>query len=251
MNTTKTLTAIAAIGAFSLLAGCSKKTRTTDILTPAPYHASVKTVAMKKLEPVVAPPIGKASEAPTKRNSSQPLAFRSRDYGVSFQYPWQYTLRGARAMDNDASLRPASDGHEGQFTLARVDIPKGFYPGTDFDSGYLALSLNQDLDELQCGGSLGQGKVSNVTINGVDFHMMETESGGRGSASMVRNYVAFVNGACYEIEEGVKTRNDGRAREIDPGQVMRRLDAILNSVVINPAMKPADDVAQKADPTQK
>jgi len=38
---------------------------------------------------------------------------------------------------------------------------------------------------------------------------------------------------CYEIETGVKTKNDGKQREVNPDQVMKRLEPILMSVNID------------------
>lgn len=170
------------------------------------------------------------------------ITYKSRDYGVSFVYPRQYAYLSAKTVANgDSSLKPKSDGHDGQFTLARIDIPKGFYPDTDFDSGYFALSLNQEIGQEECEASLNPGKDSKVqteTINGVEFRWIETESGGGGSAEKLRNYVSFTNGTCYELEMGVNTKNDGLAREIDPDQVMRRLDGILATVkVVNATQK--------------
>jgi predicted Rdx family selenoprotein len=173
------------------------------------------------------------------------IIYRSRDYGVSFLYPWQYAFVSARAVANgDASLRPQSDGHEGQFTLARIEVPKGFYADTNYESGYFTLSLNQELSEQECESALSPGtggKVEIETINGVEFRWVETDSGGRGHASRLRQYVTFTNGTCYELEMGVKTSGDnGLAREVDPDQVLRRLDTILRTVKILPGTeKPA------------
>jgi hypothetical protein len=56
----------------------------------------------------------------------------------------------------------------------------------------------------------------------------------------MRNYVAFENGTCYEIEMGVNTANkDGMARELNPEMVMTRLDSILQTVKIVPATQQA------------
>src|SRR5262249_8550609 len=164
---------------------------------------------------------------------------KSRDFGVSFLYPWQYAFVSAKTVANgDSSLRPKSDGHEGQFTLARIEIPKGFYSHTDYESGYFTLSLNQDLNQQECESTLSPGKDSKVesdTINGVEVRWSETDRGGGGHAAKLRQYVTFNNGTCYEVEMGVKTANDdGLAREVDPDQVLRRLDAILRTVKILP-----------------
>lgn len=213
--------------------------------SPAPFHGSVIPAAYhpptEKAQPVMVPA---SEQVQAKIQPPKQITYKSRDYGVSFVYPWQYSYTSAKTIVNgDESLKPQSDGDEGQFTLARIDVPKGFYPDTNFDHGYFTLSLNQDIDEEQCASALGtgnDGKVKTESINGMDFKWVETEFGGSGSAATIRNYSAYVNGACYEVELGVKTKNDqGLAREVNPDQVMRRLEGILKTVQILPNAKPA------------
>ena len=213
---------------------------------PAAASTSIGTlhsVAVRSSAPVMAHPAAVkmvVDNTPEKKEKPSPnklLTYRSRDYGVSFQYPWQYTIMGARAVANaDLGLHPVSDGFEGQVTLARVDVPRGFYSDTNFDNGYFMLSLNTTLDQQECEAQLGLGKDGKVLtdkVNGVDFRWRESESGGHGQSSTVRQYVAFANDTCYELELGVKTSNaGGLAREVNPEQVMRRLDTILRSVQI-------------------
>ncbi len=174
--------------------------------------------------------------SPSEKPAVKPITFKSRDYGVSFVYPWQYTFLNAKTVaKGDESLRPKPDGNDSQFTLARIEIPKGFYSETDLKTAYFTLSLNQDIAEQDCVTSVSpdkNGEVQNQSINGVNFRWMETESGGHGSANKVRDYVTFANDTCYEVEMGVKTESDGLAREVNPDQVMRRLNAILKTVEI-------------------
>jgi hypothetical protein len=176
------------------------------------------------------------------RPQSPLLTYRSRDYGVSFQYPWQYARIGPRAMQGNAGLRPTPDGHEGQFALVRINVPRGFYPDTNYQAGYFTLSLNQDLDQEKCMATLpvSNTAVKTELVNGTEFRWVETESGGDGSAATVRNLVNFSNGTCYEVEMGVKTQNDqGLVREVNPDQVMRRLNAILQTVKIDSSVQTA------------
>ena len=147
--------------------------------------------------------------------------------------------------------KPRSDGKDGQFTLARVEIPQGFYPDSDFESGYFTLGLNEDLNEQECLQTLNpakDAKLDTVSIQGQDFHWIETSSAGHGQASTLRNYVSFENGTCYEIEMGVKTANqDGMARELNPELVLSRLDSILQTVKIVPATgQPAASVVENS-----
>lgn len=213
-----------------------------------------KPAALKTVEAVAPQPMETSALTPDKShaNPSKPMAYRSRDYGVSFEYPWQYAYFNARAIANgDESLQPNSDGHDGQVTLARVAIPRGFYPDTDFDTAYFTLSLNQNLKEEEC--TLSAKKPADLkkdTINGVDFKWVEVENGGHGVSSRVRNYVAFANGTCYEVEMGLKTSNqDGLAREVSSDQVFNRLESILQTVKIKSEMKDAPAPTQTAAAT--
>lgn len=245
-NTTQTISKYGALILLGTLAAamstvaCSKDSKPSN--STAQPSATVRPVAMETVVPATvqaAVPVAKTTAA--TKPTSKFIAYKSRDYGVSFLYPWQYAYVNARTIAaSDGTLLPQSDGHDGQFTLARVEIPKGFYPDTDFESAYFTLSLNQDLGEQECESTLNlgkDGKVQTTIINGIDFRWMETETGGRGETAKFRNYVAFTNDACYELEMAVKTGNDGLAREIDPNQVLRRLDAVLQTVKIAPSTK--------------
>jgi hypothetical protein len=232
---------------------CSSKPGKQAVSSPVSQSASLKPVTLSTVVPVVSQP---ASES-VRVKRVDPVKggdFRSRDYGVSFHYPWQYAFLNARAVANgEAALRPKSDGHDGQFTLARVEIPQGFYPDTDFESGYFTLSLNENLSDQECQQTLSpakDAKLDTVSIQGQDFHWIETSSSGHGQTSTVRNYVAFENGTCYEVEMGVKTANqNGMARELDPEMVMSRLDSILQTVKIVPATEqPAPAVVENSAP---
>jgi hypothetical protein len=252
------ITKLAMVGAFAALAvglACTTHNESSTkpvSQAPATYHpAALKTVAA--IAPLaVNPPVAVPTPEQPRMNSSKPVVYRSRDYGVSFQYPWQYAYFSARAIANgDDSLKPNSDGHDGQVTLARIAVPRGFYPDTDFDSAYFTLSLNQNIKEEECAVTADKpASLKTESINGVDFHWVEKESGGHGAASRVRNYVTFANGACYEVEMGLKTSNqDGLAREVDSDQVFHRLESILRTVKIQSEMKDAPEQMQTATAT--
>jgi hypothetical protein len=232
---------------------CSSKPSKQAVSSPVSSTAAVKPVALSTVVPVVSQPSTEVVK-PKKLDPVRSGNFLSRDYGISFRYPWQYAFQSARAVANgDSSLKPKSDGHDGQFTLARVEIPQGFYPDTDFESGYFTLSLNENLNEQECLQTLSSAKDAKpdtVSIQGQDFHWIETSGAGHGEASVVRNYVSFENGTCYELEMGVKTANkDGMARELNPDLVMTRLDSILQTVKIVPASQPAASAVESSAAT--
>src|SRR4051812_40102276 len=76
-----------------------------------------------------------AEKISAKQPASKLLRYKSRDYGVAFDYPWQYQFASARTVSTNDGLKPKSDGFDGQITLARIDLPKGFFPDSNFDSG--------------------------------------------------------------------------------------------------------------------
>jgi hypothetical protein len=233
---------LGALVAMAFTIACSSDSKPA-VKASGPASASLRPAKLESSVPLAVKPAVATTSATAMRPAAQMVAYRSRDYGVSFHYPWQYAFLSAKAVANgDESRRPRSDGHDGQFTLARIEVPKGYYPETDFESAYFTLSLNQDLNAQECQAALPTENAASgtQTINGVAFRWAETDSGGHGSAAKVRNYAAFVNDACYELEMGVTTSNEnGMAREIDPDQVFRRLEAILTTVKIQPETKPA------------
>jgi hypothetical protein len=238
-NSRRAVILLGIVAALSTTLACSHKQKQTA----ASQQSEIATVRPAALKTVI--PAAPQSEIVKVENkdvvsSKTPavklVTYRSRDYGVSFVYPWQYKYVNAKTIANNESLLPKSDGFEDQFTLARVDIPKGFYPDTNFESAYFTLSLDQDINQEQCESSLktsADAKLPVETMNGVNFAWVETNDGGRGEASKIRNYAAYANDTCYEVELGVKTKNDhGLARDVDPDQVMHRLEAMLKSVKV-------------------
>jgi hypothetical protein len=233
--------------------GCSSN-HPPKTLSATP-SATVQTAALKTVAAPAAQPVAVSAKT-TRRVSveakppaSKLITYRSRDYGISFDYPWQYAYVSARTMGRgDETTANAVD--DGQLMLARIEVPKGFYPDTDLESGSFNVSLNQSLDEDACYATLGSAKAGEMgmeTINAVPFRWAESDEGGRGKAMKQRTYVAFANDTCYQLQMVVKTSNEGGlAREIDPDQVLRRLDAMVKTVKIAvkaPEAAPVEPVA--------
>jgi hypothetical protein len=244
---------LALLGAVAVTTfACSSKPKNTSVVYSQPIVGHVRPAALKTVEPVNAQPVVAPDKTVAKPSSAKQAEFKSRDYGVSFAYPWQYATTSAKAIAADENLMPEADGSDTQFTLIRVEVPKGFYPDTNFGSGYFTLSLNQELSQEQCEGvlrSVPDVKIDKESINGVDFLRSERSRGGHGSAETLRNYVTYANGTCYEIEMGVMTQNDrGLAREVNPDQVMRRLEGILKTVKVTPDKAEKVEAASAAAP---
>lgn len=222
------LLSLAVVAVATAGAACTDKLTEPTVKAQSP---AVKAVSLQtKTAPIPVQPDVKAADKTVVKQPNAPLKFRSRDYAVSFEYPWQYSIANAKTISENESLQPKGDGTEDQITLTRVDLPKGFYPDSDFDSGYFTLSLNPEIEENGCKALLGSG-LQTVNVNGADFSWNETEQVGKGESSKVRSYVTYKNDVCYEFELGVKTKNEkGLAREVNADQVMRRLEAMLKTV---------------------
>jgi hypothetical protein len=205
-----------------------------------PSQATVKTAALQTSNAPMKSAELKPVDKTVLKQANAPLKFRSRDYAVSFEYPWQYSFAGAKTISENESLQPKNDGTDGQITLARIDLPKGFYPDSDFESGYFTLSLNPDVEEQDCKLN---GDAQSAKINGIDFLWIEQEQIGKGGSSKIRSYTAYANEVCYQFELGVKTKNEnGLAREVNADQVMRRLEGMLKTVKFDGIKSKAPEV---------
>ena len=244
------------IAALLTAVACTEKPK-PSVVAEKPVSAMVRPAALNTSTPEIAKPVSMEAANDTSASAKpalKPITFKSRDYGVTFTYPWQYAFLNAKTLANgSASLLPKPDGSDGQVTFARVEIPKGFYADSDLKSAYFMLTLNQDIGEQDCAASIHpdkKGEIQNEAINGVNFRWSESETGGHGSASKVRNYSTFANDTCYEVETGVITESDGLVKEVNPDQVMRRLSAILKTVEIKTSTESASapQLKSSADP---
>lgn len=222
------------LAAAASAVGCSSNRPAKPASQPMEANAQPASVQSVALSTPQAPPRNESKAARPKPSASKLITYRSRDYGISFTYPWQYAYVSGKSVGRDESQAASSDD---RLTLARVEVPKGFYPDTDFESGVLTVSLNQSLDEAGCYATLGgtQGaEPQRRTINSVPFRWTETEEGGHGKAVKQRTYLTFANDTCYQLQAVVKTSNEGAlARDLDPDQVLRRLDAIIQTVKLS------------------
>jgi hypothetical protein len=234
-NYRKILLAATLAGMVVVAGACSTKPATKNVQhSQTASQPQAVQVSSTSLSPTVKAEAKPAEKTVVKKPASKLLRYNSRNYAVSFEYPWQYSFVNAKTVHEIEALQPKPDGHDGQITLARVELPNGFYPDSDFESGYFTLSLNPDVQAKDCLAAIEkdkQGSAQSAKINDADFFWVEAEQTGKGGASRIRNYVAFTNDVCYEFELGVKTRNEnGLAREVNADQVMQRLEGMLKSV---------------------
>jgi hypothetical protein len=140
-----------------------------------------------------------------------------------------------------------------------VEVPENSYPGTDFKSAFVNLSVNPGMTSEACTqfASLEKNapadpsstqpqtiaKVANVEIGGIYFSKVEnsTTATQKLQQTDARYYHAFSNGACYEFALGIGTEGDGNVEGVAPvdrKQVFGKLEKILATVRLQPAVVP-------------
>jgi hypothetical protein len=175
----------------------------------------------------------KAREAKTR--SLQ--LYTNPDYAISLSYPRSYILKESSELadEDNTLLQQRTDGSPNQKLLARIELPDNLYPRTDFLAAYLSLSVNPKLTAEQCAQSIGvEEEATAITqqIDGIAFRGLQTASDAGGTHNSLREYSAFSSGACYELELGVVTLNDGSIARVSQDRVFHRLEAILRTIKI-------------------
>ena len=231
-----------------LVVGCSKQEN-----KPRETQASANQMTLN--QPVIPTPLG-SSVSPTplptpkkvvkKRPSTE--KFSDQTYGVSFRYPWQYAVKAGDAVDSDSV--PMDFVQAGGVTAVSVEVPKGFYPETDFASAFFRVNINRSESEAECGQFAvpqpalpGEEAVQPAQMALGQLQMQEIEdiSGEATDQADTKYYHLFQNGACYEFALGLATESTGDDETLMPvnrEKVFRRLEAILATVKINPEAVP-------------
>jgi len=243
---------ISGLLAGSLLAvGCSKKES-----KPSETQTSANQITLN--QPVIPTPVSSAATTtppptPKKVVKKRPstVKYSEQTYGVSFRYPWQYSVKAGDAVDSDSV--PMDFVQAGGMTAVSVDVPKGFYPQTDFASAFFRVNVNKSLTEAECSQFAvpqpplpGQDEVQPAKMALGELQMQEIEdiSGESTNQADTKYYHLFQNGACYEFALGLSTESGGDDETLMPvnrEKVFRRLETILATVKINP--QPAPEVA--------
>jgi hypothetical protein len=228
--------------------GCTKKSEQQISTVSANPPASPSAPAVPAAAPATTQPV--VQKRIVQRKS--PTATYTNDaYGISFRYPLSYKLKTWDVPTGDtkpASLDEAAGGDPAQVPLATVQMPQGMYPKTDFDDGYFSVSANRNLMEATCQQSAivnEDSKVLTETVNGVQFHWTENTATEGDYHSEWRSYAGFANGVCYQVQLGLATSvapdpaDKSSVKEVNSARVFGRLNSILSSLKIRPAVAPA------------
>jgi hypothetical protein len=211
--------------------------------------------------PVSSPAVTTSAPAPKKVVRKRPSTTKYTDQtsGVSFRYPWQYSVKSGDAVDSDSV--PMDFVQEGGETTVSVDVPKGFYPETDFAASFFRVNVNRALSEEQCNQFASAVSTedlsvqpSKVALGSLEMQELETITGDDDQQGDIKYYHLFQNGACYEFALGLSTQSvgdDETVTPVDRVKVFRRLEAILATVKLNPETTPQVTAGSVTAPATK
>jgi len=245
--------------------------QTTQPSAPISSPIAQATVPVPVQEPVKAKP----SKAKSMRRRPATLSYVNREYGVSFSFPRQYMLKsGDQAQLSWGDLGPflMDFVHPGGVTLAAVELPGNSYPGTDFKSAFVNISVNPGMTSEACTqfafpepkagvqpssndttgndttgkdttgkDATGKHTTTRVKIGAIEFSEVENSTAATMKQTDAKYYHAFNNGACYEFALGIGTESDGSVEGIAPVDrqvVFGKLEKILATVKLRPAAVP-------------
>lgn len=255
-QTVGALGALAMFAAVIVIGSCSRSTKPVAMQQPVQPTAPVSAPAPTVATPAPAPVAAKA-----KKHRAATLSYVNREYGLSLSFPRNYTLKTDVASKTGSETQIASVTTQplpmnfvrpGGVKLAAVEMPGNSYPGTDFKSGVLSVSVNSGITSDTCAqfavpeASTGTNvsnpvKIEQVRFGATEFHEVENNTVAMTKQADAKYYHAFNNGACYEFALGVATNDDGKVEEITPVDrqaVFARLEKILATVKLQPAAVP-------------
>jgi hypothetical protein len=260
-QTVGALGALAMFAAVIVIGSCSRSSKPIAVQQPtqptAPVSAPAPTIPTPA--PTPAPVVAKA-----KKHRAATVSYVNREYGLSFNFPRNYKLKtdvvtdltrktGIETPVASATTEPLPMNFvlPGGVTLAAVEMPGISYPGTDFKSGVLSVSVNSSMTSDACaqfasressaGTDISTVKIEQVKFGATEFHEVESNGGAVTKQADAKYYHAFNNGACYEFALGIATNDEGKVEEITPVDrqaAFARLEKILATVKLQPAVVP-------------
>ncbi|MGH9502159.1 MAG: hypothetical protein ACRD20_04845 [Terriglobales bacterium] len=243
-QTVGALGALAMFAAVIVIGSCSRSSNPVAA-QPQPLQPPVSTPAVTASVPgpIPAPPKTRA-----KKHRAATLAYVNREYGLSFKFPRNYQLNTASAT---AEAHEMNFVHSGGVTLAALEMPGNSYPGTDFKSASVNVSVNPGMTSEACSqfalpeagaaADMSPAKIEQVKIGAIEFEEMENPGGAMMKQGNAKYYHLFGNGSCYEFALGIGTDSDRNVEEITPvdrEKVFARLEKILATVTLQPAVMP-------------
>jgi len=174
------------------------------------------------------------------------LQYSNEEYGVAFDAPKGYILKEGDLPEMDRGLGylgsiPMHFSMPNGVRLVTIEPPVGVHIGSNFVNEFVTLSAQYGESEAACREfnippDL-RGTPVTRTIDSLEFHGFAEATAASMHEYSGRYLHAFTNDTCYEVGYGVATvgmQGDAHLKHIDPIELLRRLDKILDSVRINP-----------------
>ena len=279
-QTVGALGALAMFAAVIVIGSCTGSSKPAVVQQPTQPVAPVSVPAVT----TPAPPAPVQAKAKPRKRRPATVSYVNPEYGVSFTFPRQYSLKsGDAAQLSWGDLGPFQMDfvEPGGMTLAGVQLPGHAYPGSDFKSAFVNLSVNPRMTSDACsqfafpeaktvGGTSPAGTGDETTtpseiagkeskaadksvpstnttvkIGEVEFTEVETSTPVGRQQTDAKYYHAFNNGACYEFALGIATEGDGSVegvKPIDRQKVFGKLEKILATVKFQSAAVPEAEV---------
>lgn len=264
-QTVGALGALAMFAAVIVIGSCSRSSKPVAVqhpMQPTP-QASVPAPAV----PVPPPPTPVVAK--TRKHRAATLSYVNKEYGLSFTFPRSYQLKskletpveaevenktgsGTQVVSQSTEPLQMNFVHSGGVALAAVEMPGNSYPGTDFKSAVVNVSVNPGMTAEACARAAlpepstadvsTPAKIEPVKFGAIEFHEVEN-SAATTKQGDAKYYHAFNNGACYEFALGVAAdaAGNGNVEKITPvdrDMVFAKLEKILATVKLLPAMMP-------------
>jgi hypothetical protein len=244
-QTVGALGALAMFAAVIVIGSCSRSSKPVAVQQPVQPAAPVSAPAANTPAP---PPAPVQAKAKIRKHRAGTLSYVNREYGLSFRFPRSYRLKTGKAVQSAAQMNFVNPGG---VMLATLEMPGNSYPGTDFKSGLVTVSVNPGMTSEGCAQFAlpepGMGteasspvKVDDVKIGAIEFREVENSSATMKQPD-ARYYHVFNAGDCYEFALGIATYGDVNVEEItsvDREQVFGKLEKILATLKLQPGVLP-------------
>jgi len=252
-QTVGALGALAMFAAVIVIGSCSRSSKPVAVQQPIQPTAPSAPVVAAPVSTLVPAPVMAKTKPRTRRAAT--LSYVNRDYGLSFNFPRNYQLKSAHEAQSNsaASERLISEGstnfvHPGGVMLATLELPRNSYPGTDFKSAFVDVSVNPGMTAEACAqfavleSSPAAEAPSQVKIGAIEFREVENSTAATTTQIEAKFFHAFSNGACYEF--ALRLRTEGSLEgvtAVDHKQVFGKLEKILATVKLPPTVASATE----------
>jgi hypothetical protein len=253
-QTVGALGALAMFAAVIVVGSCSRSSKPEVQQQPIQptTTASASAVTNPAPAPVAAPAVAKAK---AKKRLGPTRSYVNRDYGVSFNFPRTYQLKTGKQAESAfaaMNLQPTNLVNPGGVALAAVELPGNSYPGSDFKSASIHVSVNPVMTSEACNqfafaepetgvAPSSTPEIAKVKIGAIEYSKVENSMAGMMKQADSKYYHAFNDGACYEFALDIGTESDGNVegvKPVDRPAVFGKLEKILATVKLRPAAIP-------------